>query len=245
MSQLIIQLLDQQRVQELSDPELYTFYAFCQKHLARTHSQIYQDLWVLFMLNEKRGGYFVEFGACDGVLLSNTLLLERGYGWTGILAEPNPLWHEALSRNRSCRVSTECVFAASGENAIFASIPAMPELSRLRDIIPDDIHESNGNRSNREILGVHTISLLDLLRQHDAPRLIDYLSVDTEGSELAILQAFDFSAYRFRLISVEHAGDTPKREAIADLLHRHGYRRWRPELSRWDDWYVDTSVDAG
>ena len=70
------------------------------------------------------------------------------------------------------------------------------------------------------------------------PDVIDYLSIDTEGSELEILQTFDFDAYKFRLITVEHAGEKEKREKICSLLESKGYNRWLPILSRWDDWYI-------
>lgn len=69
MSKLIIELLDSQRKGTLCDSELYEFYAFCQQRLSKSHSQILQDLWVLFMLKEKRNGFFLEFGACDGRIL--------------------------------------------------------------------------------------------------------------------------------------------------------------------------------
>ena len=65
-----------------------------------SNAQLLQDLWVLYELKEKRNGYFVEFGACDGMSLSNTLLLEKTFGWQGALAEPARAWHAALYANR-------------------------------------------------------------------------------------------------------------------------------------------------
>ena len=113
-----------------------------------------------------------------------------------------------------------------------------PELSRLEDIVPDDVHERNGNRSVKTTIDVETISLNDLLDSHGAPQTIDYLSVDTEGSEFEILEAFDFRKRRIRFVTVEHAGETAKREHIRALMEKNGYVHWHPELSRWDDWYV-------
>ncbi len=84
---------------------------------------------------------------------------------------------------------------------------------------------------------VPTITLNDLLLEAQAPREIDYLSIDTEGSELSILQAFDFDRWRVKLISVEH-NKTPLRAEIHDLLAARNYRRKWTRLSGVDDWYV-------
>ena len=208
-------------------------------HLKRgeSKSQIQQDLWVLWELKGKTGGYFVEFGAADGKALSNTYLLEEKYGWTGILAEPMPDWHEKL-KQRKAIVDTRCVWARSGEKMqFFCSI--IPELSGLEKTADQDGH--TGNRKNARRVEVETISLLDLLKEHNAPKVIDYLSTDTEGSEYEILSAFDFSSYQIKLISVEH-NQSATREKIYDLLTRNGYARVFEEFSKADDWYVHESV---
>ena len=84
---------------------------------------------------------------------------------------------------------------------------------------------------------VNTVSLIDLLKMYDAPRFVEYLSIDTEGSEYDILSAFDWESYRFGLISVEH-NFTNNRERIERLLTANGYRRILTDLSKFDDWYV-------
>ena len=83
---------------------------------------------------------------------------------------------------------------------------------------------------------VNTISLVDLLKKYNAPKVIDYLSIDTEGSEFQILSQFDFDAYQFRVITCEH-NFTKSREKIYDLLTSKGYVRQYIGLSKWDDWY--------
>lgn len=243
VAQMSLHFLDHER----ADPNyahagVLSFFGFCERNIGRSYAQILQDLWVLYMLAEKRKGFFVEFGACDGKKLSNTLLLEQSYDWTGILAEPNKSWHKDLAANRSAQISKLCVAAQSNKRVSFWATDDKPELSRIASIIPDDVHEHNGNRDNGTKYMVRTISLLDLLRRHKAPELIDYLSIDTEGSEYEILQAFDFSQYSFRLITVEHAGETKKREQIRELLLSHGYSQWLPLLTRWDDWYVGPRI---
>lgn len=237
-NQIALFLLDRQRAGDAEVDAIFSFFAFCQRNLRRTQSQILQDLWVLYMSGEKRGGYFVEFGACDGRLLSNTWLLERDYGWTGLLAEPNPAFHGVLSANRACTISRHCVSATGGRRVAFRAVDAAPELSHIAEVDPGDVHERSGARRQSTLIEVETITLNELLESVGAPQVIDYLSVDTEGSEYRILEVFDFDRYAFRFITVEHAGEETKREAIRTLLESHGYRRWRPELTRWDDWYL-------
>lgn len=64
------------------------FVNFCVSRAAQSRAQLLQDLFVLFCTESKERGYFVGVGATDGISLSNTYLLEREYGWEGILAEP-------------------------------------------------------------------------------------------------------------------------------------------------------------
>ena len=84
---------------------------------------------------------------------------------------------------------------------------------------------------------VDTISLTDMLEKHKAPYLIDYLSIDTEGSEFDILASHDFSKYTFKVITVEH-NYQPQRDLIHELLTKHGYVRKFEDISLQDDWYV-------
>lgn len=204
--------------------------------LPRSSAQILQDVFVLSELNFKRGGFFVEFGASGGTQGSNTLLLEREFGWHGILAEPARAWHEELRASRRAFISTKCVWRSSGEYLEFNEAPS-PYLSTVDAFSRSDSWAAH--RTNGRLYGVDTISLLDLLKEGSAPFEIDYLSIDTEGSELEILQAFDFSRYRISVITCEH-NFTPAREKIRSLLAQHGYIRKFEDLSQFDDWYVKT-----
>jgi FkbM family methyltransferase len=212
------------------------FLAYVLKNFDLSKAQIFQDLFVLFMTNEKKAGYFVEFGATNGVTLSNTYLLEKSFGWDGILAEPARCWHAELSENRKCKIETNCVWSKSGEQLEFNEVSSR-ELSTINAYSGSDGHSLD--RQTGEVYLVETISLNALLEKHGAPREIDYLSVDTEGSELTILRNFDFSKYNIRMITVEH-NFTDIREKIHDLLRRNGYERVFEKFSNWDDWYVKT-----
>jgi FkbM family methyltransferase len=206
----------------------------------KSQAQLRQDLFVLAQLGFKRGGYFVEFGAANGIYLSNTYLLEKEFGWTGILAEPARSWQSALASNRSAAIESRCVWSRSAASLTFNEVDN-PELSTIDSFSGSDAHRKA--RTAGTTYEVKTISLNDLLREHSAPAEIDYLSIDTEGSEFEILEAFDFSRHRFRVITCEH-NFTPAREKIAALLGPHGYTRKYPAISQWDDWYVHEGQDS-
>lgn len=200
-----------------------------------SRGQLMQDLFVLSVLGTRRDrGYFVEFGATDGVALSNTWLLEKRLGWKGILAEPARCWHAALVKNRNCAIDTDCVWSETGATLDFDETD-VAEFSTISDFSGTDVHAEI--RSARRSYQVPTVSLNDLLSRHGAPPDPDYLSIDTEGSELEILQRLDFARHRFKVITCEH-NFTPKREQIRRLLESEGYRRRHEEFSAFDDWYV-------
>ena len=204
------------------------------KTLRDSKSGLRQDLFVLSELDFKSEGFFVEFGATNGIDGSNTYLLEKKFGWNGILAEPARRWQSDLLANRNCSIETNCVWRESGETLEFNEAN-YGELSTI------DSFSSADHRSRDRIQGkkysVKTISLMDLLEKYRAPSIIDYLSIDTEGSEYEILSSFNFSKYQFRTLTCEH-NFTPQRERIHSLLTGHGYRRKYEDISKVDDWYV-------
>jgi len=201
-------------------------------------SQIGQELFVLYSLYWKRDGYFVEFGATNGIDLSNTYLLERDFGWKGILSEPANVWHAELIKNRTAKIDLNCVWSETGKSLPFA-VASNAELSTVGNFSNADAHKTS--RNSAKWTSVNTISLNDLLERYKAPQVIDYLSIDTEGSEFEILKNFNFNKYIFSIITCEH-NFTDQRELIYDLLTRNDYVRTFEGLSRWDDWYVHASI---
>lgn len=199
---------------------------------SKSMSQLGQDLWVLESTDYKKGGFFVEFGATDGVLLSNTWLLEKFFDWKGICAEPNPVFFDELKKNRGCIVSDQYIGRLTGDVVDFV----------LADVYGGalDFHDQDNHKEKREayISAGHlakftSISLNDFLIQHNAPNNIDYISIDTEGSEFDLLSSFPFSKWDVRLFSVEH-NFSEQRDKIRELMLRNGYSCIEKD---WDDWY--------
>jgi FkbM family methyltransferase len=221
---------------DLRKSDMLKFIASCFSYAGNTQSQNYQDVWALHENQYKTEGFFVEFGATDGITGSNSYMLENMFGWKGILAEPNTVWHDALEKNRQCYISHRCVFTISGEIVEFVTTEDAA-LSTVKGFGLDD--EFGDVRKNAPTINVDTISLVDLLDDYRAPNTIDYLSIDTEGTEYGILNAFFQQNYKYkvRAITVEH-NFTPMRDKLHALLASNGYTRKFTEISRWDDFYV-------
>ena len=101
------------------------------------------------------------------------------------------------------------------------------------------IYREENSRGN--VINVETVTLNDLLAQNGAPNHVDYISVDTDGSEPMIMQAFDFSKNSATIWSIEH-NEMHWRDDIKTLMEQNGYRRVCEKHSGYDDWYVQESV---
>lgn len=210
-----------------------------EKKNINSKSQLSQDLFVLQCLKFKAAGFFVEFGAADGINLSNSYLLEKEYEWKGILAEPAKIWKQKLKENRNCIIESKCIWKKSGTFLPFIET-SQPELSTINHF--SDLDFQRDKRKDNITYEVETLSLNDLLLIHGAPKEIDYLSIDTEGSESDILEAFDFSKYNIKVITVEH-NYRAQRQKIFELLSTNGFKRVFETISLFDDWYVHTSLN--
>ena len=201
-------------------------------------SQLEQDLRVLKFYNNKQGGFYVEIGASNGIALSNTYLLEKSYNWKGICVEPIPRDFLQLKINRPESMCCDnAVYNTSGLVVTFDISNHSGLFSGISTHI--DCHAELVNK-NKTTINVNTISLTDLLDKYNSPKFIEYLSLDTEGSEYEILRSFDFKKYTFGLIDVEHNYIEPRRSQIKKLLTENGYVYLCE--NKWDDSYKHNSV---
>ena len=202
-------------------------------------SQFYQDLFVTYALKNKENGFFVEFGACDGVHLSHTYLLEKKLNWKGILSEPAKIWHEELKRNRNCKINIDCISPFSGEKVGFSET-IRPELSTINTHLKNDLH------SSRRIVNlnyeVNTLSLNDLLSLNDAPTEIDLISIDTEGTELEIIEQFDFDRYQTKIIIIEHNYDKTRKVRLKKIFENQNFKLVFHNISGPDYWFISNEL---
>lgn len=183
------------------------------------HSQAGQDKWVVDQLGE-RPGFFVDVGAHDGLVHSNTYTLEMEYGWRGLCIEPNEAARKELAFNRSTVILPFIVSDVDG-------------------VVPfDGVRVGVGAPIQCRPLD----KILDLY----APPVIDYLSIDVEGHELAVLAGMDFDRWYVRLITIEHnryCDGTARKDAIFDRLTAAGFDRVAedvvaPGYGEYEDWFV-------
>ena len=206
--------------------------------LPYSHSEFFQDIFCALLKVRSKSGFFVEFGATDGVSGSNTWMFEKKFGWQGVLAEPAKVWHKRLAENRACYICQDCVWSESGAYINFLETDD-GGLSTIKSLVDSDHHSAR--RGAGRSYPVKTITLADMLDQAAAPSRIDLLTVDTEGSEYAILDAFPFPRWQIDVVCVEH-NHRSDREDIQSLMARNGYFRVLSSLSGVDDWFVSKDV---
>jgi methyltransferase FkbM-like protein len=201
--------------------------------VAPGHSYQGQDRFVIEVLGGLRNGFFLDSGASDGVSGSNTLLLESEFGWRGICVEPNASLFARLARARRCACVNCCLYDRPAEVAFLEAAGVFGGIVEEYD--PGMLRYARGIVGGEDVVTKRARTIHSILRELGAPRVIDYWSLDTEGSELAILRSFPFDEYAVRVLTVEH-NLTSSREQIRRFLEERGYRRVR--ALGIDDGYV-------
>lgn len=191
------------------------------------------DLKLIAAISPKMGnGYFVELGANDGIRQSNTYLLQKKYGWSGLLVEPIPARYLECVRNRSFNPRPSfrcaaCVDPSYGDPFVEMIYSDLMSVAMGLDLKREEAHcqAERGlpflaDSSHYHRFGAVAHTLTDLLDEVCAPSNFDLLSLDVEGNELSVLKGLDLSRYRPRWILAECRGDDVPRH-----LEEAGYKQ--------------------
>tara|TARA_Y100000768_G_C23882615_1_gene636000 strand:- start:51 stop:878 length:828 start_codon:yes stop_codon:yes gene_type:complete len=209
-------------------------------------SQLYQDVFASFIIDKNFNKTFLEFGATDGIDLSNTYVLEKNFGWNGSLSEPSPQWHKNLKNNRpNSNIITECIWSKSGEVLDFFESD-VGVLSTISEYKESDKVSIPGNTIERvrsgKLVKVETISLNDVIHKSFNSVAPSYISIDTEGSEYEILRFFNFKKFRPVVFTIEH-NFTEIENKIDGLMFENDYVRIFKEFTAFDAWYISKEVN--
>ena len=171
-------------------------------------------------------GFYVECGAGDGELFSNTLFFERHRNWTGLLIEPNPvLFRRLMDTNRNSFMINACL---NTENVtgqyLFDPIPLVGGLIHEMMTTHRKTIKSTYDKILVQCFPFYSI-MMALRRKH-----IDLFSLDVEGAELGILKTIPFNEISVDVFLVEYFVKGSKRDTVARLnylktfLDLKGYR---------------------
>jgi len=223
----------------------------------RFYSQIMQDKIVLHLLNtsvlnEKNatyGGIFVEAGAYDGETWSNTLYLERFKNWTGLLIEPSIENYRILrSKNRnsisvnSClcpgKLSVNSSYIEAGPfgittNSSSSSTSFSPMYSITCYPLANIFDMFFSQFSSLKLKKSRIANKLNALNKKTT--IIDYMSLDIEGSEKETIETFPFERYQFNLLNIEYNQNKKIYKWLKNYLKQFGY----VEIIVDDVWYQD------
>lgn len=149
-----------------------------------------------------RPGTFLEIGANDGYSQSNTYFLERLHGWRGILIEPLPSLFRTCRRIRpsSRCFNTACV--APGTEADHVRIVDLDLMSVTLDQ-QDPSEQAARLRDRHGRLSIVPATALSHVIDEAGSPTIDFMSVDVEGAEIAVLSGLDLTRHTPRLLLVE------------------------------------------
>jgi len=212
----------------------YNFVRFAGRKGTYHRSQNNQSDVVDELVAQLRNGFFVESGSFDSEQLSNSLFFEQARNWTGLLVEANPrLFTIGKLKNRRCyRINAALSISSTPTVMPFTmlgSLGGLQETQKNTRRAANYKSNSEVSRDHGEVIDVPTYSLSRLVRavpeelshsQLGEARWVDYWSLDTEGAELRILRATNFTDVRFGLMTVEGNGNE---NAICRIMARNGF----------------------
>ena len=192
-----------------------------------SYAQHGEDVIIRKFFPDKHDGVCIDVGAVDGICMSNSLHFEQD-GWFSICCEANPEMYESLKMNRLEAVHgaigaedlLEVEFnivnltAQGGNETAVSAVTIDQRLLDQHEFLKPEIRKVN----------VPMFTLDTVLLKYPAITHIDFVSIDTEGTELEVLKGFDIARWQPTLFVIENNYNDPE---IENYLKEFGYIKER------------------
>ena len=217
---------------KLYGPKKFIFFAYCEIVMHMRHvflgsySQSDEDLIIDTLLHRKPNGFYIDIGAYDPVRFSNTMRFYRR-GWKGINIEPDVEQFQKIKSVRTRDVNLNIGISQKSKMLMYWEI--YPKTLSTFSSIQAKAYEKDGFRILRKIR-VPVSRLSEVIKKYAHPRIIDFLSVDVEGSELDVLKSNNWNKYRPNILCIELSfgeedmqADIHRKKSLIRFIESNGY----------------------
>lgn len=181
-----------------------------------------QDLVRNFFHN-KKAGFYVDVGANDPVIESQTYHLEA-MGWDGLLVEPLTEYCEKLKEKRKGRVIQLACSAPENHNKVLRLLAAGGHSTLNENPI------ALGTESDQYV-EVTCKTLDSILEENHVKKGFDFISIDIEGHEIEMFKGFSLRKWLPTLVLLEDHVTTHEKHHFMtsngyQLIMRTGLNSW-------------------
>ena len=163
-----------------------------------SYAQNFEDVMLERIFKEQVSGFYIDVGAWDDVADSVTKhFYEKG--WHGINVEPVPIYFEKLQHSRKRDINLNIALLSNPGSSTLYSIPDTG-LSTF-DSNHASEHSAKGFQVQERKVEVNTLEAV--CDQYAQNKQIDFLKVDTEGTELQVLKGGNWIRFRPRVVIIE------------------------------------------
>ena len=186
-------------------------------HSVKSYSQFNEDLFIDLLFTSKEKGFYMDIGANDPTFNSNT---KRFYdkGWSGINVDPDSDFLNKFNISRQRDINLNVGVGTNKGKLIFYQVVGDSTISSFHKEIAEKISVMH-KRLIRE-LNVDVLRLTDIYENYVKDIQIDFMSIDTEGSDLEVLKSNNWDKFRPTVIMVEIDNQY---KTITEYMTRNSY----------------------
>ncbi len=183
------------------------------------YSQFGEDIYVYnnYINKPTSDGKYVELGAIDGLLYSNTKFFEDQLNFSGVLIEPSESFHELII-NRKKNICYKLAVNKNNEKSEFLGCGSS---AGLKQYMHDDFRKIH-HKDNDNYYMVDCCPFGTILKDAEI-KYIDLLSIDVEGGEQVVLETMDFSIPVYVIVIELDGHNKEKDENCREILKKNGF----------------------
>lgn len=207
---------------------LYPFKSLFIKRKRTHYSQMGEDIIIesIFRKMKKYDFSYIDIGANDPIIFSNTYYFYKKYKVKGCLIEPDSVLCKKLKKKRTRDICLNVGLGSKCDNLDFYVFDCDP-LNTFSKEEAEKI-KSYGTYHLKKIEKVKVIKFNDVVKKYFNDKTPELISLDTEGVEMDILRSIDFDKYRPVIFCIEtwdyneKTGGSKDLEII-DFMTKKGY----------------------